>query len=85
VAALSNLPSQLAMAASPLLSGYLFDEVSLSVPFEVAAFLQFVNASTFWVFFRRAPPEEERSEPGDNGAGGKEGAVGEEVDGLTAP
>ncbi|MGC8626069.1 MAG: MFS transporter [Acidimicrobiales bacterium] len=59
VAALSNLPSQLATAASPMLAGYLMEEVSLSVPFEVAAALQFVNASTFYAFFRNAPPEEE--------------------------
>ena len=60
VAALSNVPSQLAMAASPLLTGYLFEEVSLSLPFEVAAALQFANAVTFWGFFRDHPPEEER-------------------------
>ncbi len=61
VAALSNLPSQLAMAGSPLITGYLMDEVSLSLPFELAAVLQFLNASTFWLLFRRHPPEEERS------------------------
>ncbi|MGH9104592.1 MAG: MFS transporter, partial [Acidimicrobiales bacterium] len=60
IAALSNLPSQLAMAGSPLGAGYLMEEVSLSIPFEVAAFLQFVNASTFWLFFRHTPPEDER-------------------------
>ena len=63
VAALSNLPSQLAMAGSPLLTGYLFDEVSLSLPFEIAAVLQFVNAASFWVLFRKHPPEEERHAP----------------------
>lgn len=61
VAALSNLPSQLAMAGSPLLTGYLFDEVSLSLPFEIAAALQFVNAASFWALFRKHPPEEERN------------------------
>jgi predicted MFS family arabinose efflux permease len=61
VAALSNLPSQLAMSGSPLITGYLMDEVSLSLPFELAAVLQFLNASTFWLLFRRHPPEEERS------------------------
>lgn len=59
VAALSNVPSQLAMSATPLLTGYLFDEVSLSLPFEIAAGLQFMNATTFWIFFRHHPPEEE--------------------------
>ena len=61
VAALSNLPSQLAQSASPLLTGYLFEAVSLSVPFEIAAGLQFANAATFWAFFRRHPPEDERA------------------------
>jgi MFS family permease len=60
VAALSNAPSQLAQAASPLLTGYLFEEVSLSVPFELAAALQFANAVVFWAFFHDHPPEEER-------------------------
>jgi MFS family permease len=64
VAALSNLPSQLAMAASPLLTGYLFEEVGLALPFEVAAVLQFSNAATFWALFRNHPPEEERRAPG---------------------
>jgi predicted MFS family arabinose efflux permease len=59
VAALSNVPSQLAMSASPLLTGYLMEEVSLSLPFEIAAFFQAINAGTFWVLFRRHPPEEE--------------------------
>ncbi len=62
VAALSNLPSQAAMAASPLLTGYLFDEVSLSLPFELAAVFQLGNALAFWSFFRHRPPDEERRE-----------------------
>jgi predicted MFS family arabinose efflux permease len=60
VAALSNLPSQLTMAASPVFAGYLFDEVSLSLPFEIAAVLQLANAFAYWVFFHDHPPEEER-------------------------
>lgn len=60
VAALSNLPSQLATAVSPLFAGYLLAEVSLAAPFEVSAVLQLVNAGTFWAFFRDAAPEEER-------------------------
>ncbi|MDE2282178.1 MAG: MFS transporter [Actinomycetales bacterium] len=59
VAALSNLPSQVATAISPLLTGYLFAEADLLVPFEVAATLQLANALTFWAFFRRHPPDEE--------------------------
>lgn len=65
VAAISNLPSQLAMASSPLLTGYLFDEVSLSLPFEISAVLQLANAGLWWRLFRDHPPEEERgAEPG---------------------
>lgn len=63
VAALSNLPSQMMTAASPLLTGYLMDEISLNLPFEIAGILQFLNAATFWVFFRNHPPEEERLRP----------------------
>ncbi len=61
VAALSNLPSQAAMATSPLLTGYLFNEVSLSLPFELAAAFQLGNAAAFWAFFRHRPPAEERA------------------------
>lgn len=61
VAALSNVPSQLAMSVSPLVTGYLLDEVSLSLPFEIAAFFQFLNAASFWALFRGHPPAEERA------------------------
>lgn len=60
VAALANVPSQLAMAGSPLVTGELFQAVNLSLPFELSAVLQLVNAGLFWVFFRHHPPEEER-------------------------
>jgi len=70
IAALSNLPSQLAMAGSPLVTGYLFDEVSLSLPFEIAAVLQFANAASFWVLFRKHPPEEERRATAPSSPGG---------------
>ncbi len=59
VTALSNLPSQVAMSISPLLTGYLFAEADLLIPFEIAAVLQMANALTFWGFFRHHPPEEE--------------------------
>jgi len=71
VAAISNLPSQLAMSSSPLLTGYLFDEISLNIPFEVAALLQLVNAGLWWQLFKDHPPEEERSPDADpNRSGG---------------
>ncbi len=64
VIALSNVPSQFATATSPLLTGYLFAEANLLVPFEIAAALQFANALTFWIFFRAHPPQEEREPAG---------------------
>lgn len=59
VVALSNLPSQLAMAASPLFSGYLLEEISLSAPFELSAVFQLANSLSFFAFFRHLRPEEE--------------------------
>ncbi len=67
VMALSQVPSQAAMAASPVLSGWLFDSVSLELPFEIAGALQLLNAALFWIFFRRLPPREERVAVADGG------------------
>ncbi len=64
VAALSNVPSMVGMAASPLLTGYLFEEVSLALPFEIGGVLQILNAAMFYGFFRAMRPEEERGEMG---------------------
>lgn len=64
VSAISTLPSQVTMAVTPPLAGYLFDQVSLSLPFEVGALLQAINAAMFWLFFRNMrPPEEQPREP----------------------
>jgi len=63
VAALSNVPSQLAMGASPLLTGWLFS-ISLAIPFEIAGGLQALSAVAYWLFFRTSAPEEEREAPG---------------------
>ncbi len=63
VGALSNLPMQATSAASPALAGYLFDHVSLALPFEIGAFLQGVNAALFFLFFHRLPPPEEQASP----------------------
>jgi MFS family permease len=60
VAALANLPSQAAMAGSPVLAGYLFDEVSLALPLEIGGLLQLVNAGLYYLFFHGILPEEER-------------------------
>jgi MFS family permease len=56
VAALSNLPSQATMGSSQAAAGYLFDEVSLAAPFELAAVLQVANAVLYWLLFLRRPP-----------------------------
>jgi MFS family permease len=70
VAALSRLPSQGIAGIAPLFTGYLFDEVSLSAPFEIGAFFQLCNALSFGYLFRRDSParrptrELERERPG---------------------
>ncbi|HEU5345073.1 MAG TPA: MFS transporter [Ktedonobacterales bacterium] len=61
VAAFSNLPTQVTSAITPGIAGYLFDTVSLELPFEIGAALQFLNAALFYLFFHRAPPPEERA------------------------
>lgn len=59
IAGLSNLPSQATSVLTPTPAGYLFDHVSLALPFEIGAAMQFINAMLYLVFFRGlAPPEE---------------------------
>lgn len=60
VGSLSNLPSQASSALSPTLAGYLFDHVTLAMPFEIGALLQGINALLFFLFFRSTPPPEEK-------------------------
>lgn len=59
-AALANVPAQATMAGGPVLAGYLFDDVGLSVPFLLGGVLQLVNAAMYAFFFRSMVPEEER-------------------------
>ena len=54
LAALSNLPAQGTMAGSQVLAGYLFEEVSLAAPFEVAAVFQCLNAVLYALLFGRS-------------------------------
>lgn len=61
VSSLSNLPSQINSALSPTLAGYLFEQVSMALPFEIGAVLQGLNATTFYLFFRSIKPPEESS------------------------
>lgn len=51
VAAFSQLPVQGVSALAPTLAGYMFDEVSLAAPFELASILQLANAALFHRFF----------------------------------
>lgn len=60
VGALANLPSQITSAMSPALAGYLFDSVSLALPFEIGAILQGLNVIMFFLFFRKLLPPEEQ-------------------------
>jgi MFS family permease len=59
VGALSNVPSQAAMAVAPLAAGYIFDEVSLSLPFILGGALQLTNALMYWGLFHALTPEDE--------------------------
>jgi len=67
-AALANVPAQATMAGGPVLAGYLFDDVGLSVPFLLGGALQLVNAAMYAFFFRSLAPEEERPPPAATGA-----------------
>lgn len=58
-AGLSNLPSQIATTVSPLIAGYVFENISLELPFEIGTVFQLLNLITFWAFFRNAPLPEE--------------------------
>ena len=62
VGALANLPAQATSATSPALAGYLFDHISLSLPFEIGAILQGLNTLLFFAFFRKIKPPEEQHE-----------------------
>jgi len=76
VAALSNVPAQVAMTASPLLTGFLFEVVSLSLPFELSSIFFCLNGIFYWIFFRSRPPEEE---VGRQAAGTPDGAAAEDT------
>ncbi len=60
VGALSNVPAQATMSVAPLAAGYLFDEVSLSLPFVVGGMLQLASALLYWALFHQLLPEEEQ-------------------------
>ena len=62
VAALSNVPSQFLSAASPSLAGWMFDNLALSVPFEIGGLVQFISVIFYYQFFKDLKPEEERDD-----------------------
>lgn len=66
VSAFSMLPSQATQAGSQATAGYLFAEVSLAVPFELAGLLQVTNALLYGVLFLVRPPRQPAS-PDDAG------------------
>jgi MFS family permease len=72
VSALSNLPSQVTSALTPGLAGYIFDNISLELPFEIGAALQAVNAFLFYFFFHALRPPDERAAPTAPSAPGDE-------------
>lgn len=58
-AGISNLPSQVSSAAAPLAAGYIFETISLEIPFEIGAAFQLLNAVLFYSLFRDIRPPEE--------------------------
>lgn len=83
VSALSTLPSQATSSASPALAGYIFDHISLSLPFEIGALLQGINAILFYAFFRKLRPPEERSASPKIVAAEQEAPVLEQTNSVT--
>jgi MFS family permease len=71
VAALSNLPAQGTMGAGQVLAGYLFDEVGLAAPFELAALFQCANAVLYGSLFGwKKPVMDHQHDPGKVMMGG---------------
>jgi MFS family permease len=59
VAGLSQVPAQLVSGLVPVPAGYVFDHISMALPTEIAAGVQFVVSALFLTLFRgRTPPEE---------------------------
>jgi MFS family permease len=60
-AGFSNLPLQVLSSAGPTIAGQLMESVWVSLPLEIAAALQAVNATLYHVFFHRMRLPEERA------------------------
>lgn len=62
-AGLSNLPLQVLSSIGPTVAGQLMQEAWVSLPLEIAAALQAVNATLYYGFFRGMRTPEERGAP----------------------
>lgn len=62
-AGFSNLPLQVLSSAGPSIAGQLMQSVWVSIPLEIAACLQAVNTSLYYVFFHKMKLPEERVTP----------------------
>ncbi len=49
----SNFARMGVRSAAPTLTGYMFDAISLSMPFFTGAALMAVNGALYWIFFRK--------------------------------
>lgn len=58
-AGMASFPVQAGSSISPYLAGFLMQQVALELPLELAALLQAVNATLYYVFFRSVRPPEE--------------------------
>jgi sugar phosphate permease len=59
VAGLSQLPSQATSTSGPVIAGYMFEHISLALPFMLGGVLQLVTSALFYHFFAHLPPPEE--------------------------
>ncbi|MDA8197546.1 MAG: MFS transporter [Actinomycetota bacterium] len=59
VAALSNISAQIMQSGSPVLAGFLFDQVAFEAPFIVGGLVQLLSAIFYGYFFMSRPPADE--------------------------
>jgi hypothetical protein len=65
-AGMASFPAQVGSSISPYVAGYLMQQVSLELPLEIAAVLQALNATLYYLFFRSVrPPEEISADTGE--------------------
>jgi len=56
---MASFPAQMGSSISPYIAGYLMQQLWLELPLELAAFLQGLNATLYYFFFRNVRPPEE--------------------------